>query len=136
MEPHRTGIFDIRWNNIDSLIATCSGDRTTQISCAATYTNLNCLRGHDGTVKCASWDPKHSDLLSTGGRDGAICVYDLRAAERREELGALTPVLRVAGSHESTSTKTNSRKVPVSVTALAYNALNDHELISSGAGDG
>lgn len=94
------------------------------------------MRGHEGTVKVATWDPNHRDLLSTGGRDGLICVWDLRSAERRTG-DKLSPVLTITKAHEANPAPRKSVKaVPKSVTGVIYNPTSDNELISGGSADG
>lgn len=140
LHPHDTGIFSVQWNESDTLLVTCSGDQTARISCAATSTTIQTLRGHSGTVKSAAWDPNHPDLLSTAGRDGTVCLWDLRAGETRlhDEPSTLSPVMRIVKAHETATGKAQSRKavVPKSVTGILYNKTTPHELISSGSSDG
>lgn len=77
---HENGIFDLQWSPDDTWLATCSGDHTTRITDVTTGKTLHILRGHTSTVKTVIWDPQHASLLSTGGRDGGIRVWDLRIA--------------------------------------------------------
>jgi denticleless len=145
-QPHNNGIFDIKWNLSDDLLATCSGDQTTRISCPTTTTILHNLRGHTGTVKSIAWDPTHHDILSTGGRDGSICVWDLRVAKQGRSgdngtsIQSTKPVIVIYGAHE-TLVKGVGRKKKVpplakSVTGLVYPDAESHRLISSGSFDG
>ncbi|KAJ6629249.1 WD40-repeat-containing domain protein [Mycena sp. CBHHK59/15] len=123
LQPHSNGIFDVRWNPSDTLLATCSGDRSTHIS------DLE-------TVKCVSWDPNHQDLLSTGGRDGLICIWDLHPSN-------LLPVITITAAHEDVgpngkrkAPKGKPAATPKSVTGLLHSDANSHQLISSGSSDG
>jgi denticleless len=133
--PHKTGTFFVSWNHSDTLLATCAGDQIARISSPETSQIVQTLRGHEGTVKCAAWNPHHPDLLSTGARDGSICLWDLRVGE-----GAVgedrSPVVTIAGAHEVTKSK--ARKVvpvPKGVTGLMYDDA-PHQLVSSGSADG
>ena len=144
-KPHDNGIFDVKWNPSDTLLATCSGDKTTRISCPTTGSLLNDLRGHTGTVKCAAWDPSHRDLLSTGGRDGTICIWDLRTSKRErtgddEDLSFASPAMIIRNAHGSDSKGKGRRKktVPLakSVTSLLHLEGEPFRLISSGSSDG
>lgn len=139
-QPHSNGIFDVKWNAFDTLLATCSGDQSTRVSCPTTGVTTAVLRGHTSTVKCVSWDPSHQDLLSTGGRDGKICVWDLRVSGGNRT-GVLSPVMTIQDAHEeSAKSKGRGRKkaLPLakSVTNLLYHRTRPDELISSGSFDG
>jgi len=141
-QPHVNGIFGVSWNSSDNLLATCCGDKTTRISCPETGSLLYDLRGHTGTVKCAVWDPNHDDLLSTGGRDGTICIWDLRATKRQagEDFNFGGPVMMIRNAHGNHSRgKGQGRKVaPLakSVTSLLYLDAQPFRLVSSGSCDG
>ncbi|KAF7355059.1 WD40 repeat-like protein [Mycena sanguinolenta] len=142
LQPHNNGIFDVKWNTSDALLATCSGDRSVHISDVETRTVIRALHGHEGTVKCASWDPSHPDLLSTGGRDGLVCIWDLRVSENRpgQETASLHPVLNIPAVHEDLGAhakrKTPKGKKPKSVTGLLFSDANPYHLITSGSSDG
>ncbi|KAJ7507500.1 cell division cycle protein cdt2 [Mycena galericulata] len=142
LQPHENGIFDVKWNSADTLLVTASGDRSARISDSETGALLQTLRGHNSTVKCVSWDPSHRDLLSTGGRDGLVCIWDLRVGENRER-SDLLPVLNISGAHEDMgpsgkrkTPKGKNASVPRTVTSLLYSGANPYQLISSGSSDG
>lgn len=105
LQPHDNGIFDVKWNDSDTLLATVSGDRLGRISDFETRYTVGTLRGHQGTVKCISWDPAHRSLLSTGARDGQVCIWDLRVAENRAAEGpsGLSPVLTISAQYQRVS---------------------------------
>ncbi|KAH9482588.1 Denticleless protein-like protein A [Psilocybe cubensis] len=144
-QPHFNGIFDIKWNLDGRSLATCSGDQSTRITSAETGVITNVLRGHTSTVKCLSWDPSNTSLLATGGRDGAICLWDLRVGERVHdtETTASAPVMTIFGAHENTTVKSKpkSRKgkqnpSPRTVTNLLYPGSEPFSIVSSGSFDG
>ncbi|KZP12082.1 WD40 repeat-like protein [Athelia psychrophila] len=143
LQPHDNGTFDIKWNHNDTLLASVSGDLTTQISCVESQRSLYALNGHTSTVKCVVWDPEHRELLSTGGRDGVIHVWDLRTESARRnhnDVPTLTPVLRIADAHEEGPKgkvrKKKSTAANRTVTSLTYAAGQPYNLISSGSNDG
>ncbi|KAJ6516188.1 WD40 repeat-like protein [Mycena sanguinolenta] len=142
LQPHNNGIFDVQWNASDTLLATCSGDRSTHISDVETRTVIQNLHGHEGTVKCASWDPSNPNLVCTGARDGWVMVWDLRASENRLGQGtaSLHPVLNIPAVHEDPGTngkrKTPKGKKPKSVTGVLFSDANPYHLITSGSSDG
>ncbi|KAJ7117351.1 cell division cycle protein cdt2 [Mycena crocata] len=142
LQPHTNGIFDIKWNVSDTLIATASGDRSVQISDLRTCLTVQTLGGHQSTVKCISWDPTHRELLSGGGRDGLVCIWDLRVSENRAEQESL-PVLSISSAHEDAgpngkrkTPKGKHAPMPKSITGLIYSDANPYHLISSGSSDG
>ena len=146
MQTHHNGIFDIKWSPDDASLATCSGDRSTRISCATTGTITHALGGHSSTIKCMAWDPSHAGLMATGGRDGSICLWDLRVAEQRQTEGDIitpSPVMTIYDAHGDTAIKNkpNARKgkpvpSPRSVTNLLYSQSQPFGLVSSGSYDG
>lgn len=95
-------------------------------------------------MKCIAWNPQHKDLLATGGRDGSICIWDLRMPSiQSTENGVpvVNPVQTMAGAHEVGSPKGRGRPqkgkfTARSVTNLLYTGTDPHGLISSGSFDG
>ncbi|KAG6837993.1 hypothetical protein H0H93_008387 [Arthromyces matolae] len=142
LQAHGSSIFDVKWNSDDTLLATCGGDHSTRITCVARETVVYSLRGHTRTVKCAAWDPSNGNLLSTGGRDGQICLWDLRVAgtKDKEDTTILSPVISIPGAHEDSLSigKRRSKKTPTprSITSLLYPEVGTYGLISSCSFDG
>jgi denticleless len=144
IDAHNNGIFDIEWNAADTHLATVSGDCSVRISCMTSSQTLYSLRGHTGTPKTVAWNPSHPDLLASGGRDGCICIWDLRMSGSSDDGGMSTvePVLTVQDAHEDYiltggRSRGKSRMLACrSVTGLVYNDMNPCELISSGSADG
>ena len=146
MQTHHNGVFDIKWNLDDTSLATCSGDQSTRISCAMTGAISHVLRGHSRTIKCMAWDPSHTSLLATGGRDGVICLWDLRVAEQRqseEDIITPSPVMTIYDAHQDTVIKSKpkpqkGKRVPTprTVTSLLYPESQPFGLVSSSSFDG
>ncbi|KAI5120503.1 hypothetical protein M0805_000088 [Coniferiporia weirii] len=148
LKIHNNGIFDVKWSPSDSYIATASGDRSLCItdprsSTGTAHHNLN--GGHSSTVKCVAWDPLHTDLLASGGRDGCICLWDIRecsqnSSSQDDAEGRRKPVITIPYAHETRAGKSTRKGrvilAPKSVTSLAYTPGSPHEIISSGSGDG
>ncbi|KIJ70351.1 hypothetical protein HYDPIDRAFT_122064 [Hydnomerulius pinastri MD-312] len=142
-QPHDNGIFDVKWSPDDSMLATASGDKTSRICSVETQATLQVLQNHTSTVKCIAWDPSHRDILSTGSRDGMICVWDLRVASTStaagESVPMLQPVITINAAHGQEKPKGGRRKavpLPRSVTSLLYTDTRTHGLVSGGSFDG
>jgi denticleless len=121
---------------------TCSGDHSSRITCVEKNVATHLLHGHTSTVKAAAWDPTNDALLATGGRDGAISLWDLRInSTKSDDSYVLEPVIVIPGAHED-QTKPKVRKTkkniskPKTVTSLVYPDGEPYGLISSGAFDG
>ncbi|KAF4574732.1 hypothetical protein EYR36_006082 [Pleurotus pulmonarius] len=141
IHAHENGIFDVKWNKLDTLLATASGDQSTRILCPRTSSCLHTLRGHSSTAKCVAWDPNHQDLLSTGGRDGSICLWDLRVAESRNG-DFLAPIFKIDNAQRDVNEKKPRGRKPKmqptlpSITSILYPETEPYQLISSGSADG
>ena len=143
LDIHENGIFDLQWSPDDTSLATCSGDHTTRITDLATGKTLHLLRGHTSTVKTVQWNPQHASLLSTGGRDGGIRVWDLRIAARPSHgVTSHASVMAIDGAHgedKPANSRGGRRKAAPSartVTSLVYPEGRSDRLISSGSFDG
>ena len=146
MQTHHNGVFAIKWNSDDALLATCSGDRSTRISCPTTGAITYVLLGHSGTIKCMAWNPSHTSLLATGGRDGAICLWDLRVAGQRqteEDIITPSPVMTIYDAHEDTVIKSTPKPrkgkqvpTPRTITNLLYPESQPFGIVSASSCDG
>jgi denticleless len=141
-QPHANGVFDVKWDTTDTRIVTCSGDHSSRITSVEKNVATHVLHGHMSTVKAAAWDPTNNALLATGGRDGAISLWDLRiSTTKSDDSYVLEPVMVIPGAHED-PTKPKARKtkknipMPKTVTSLIYPDGEPYGLISSGAFDG
>ncbi|KAI0040707.1 WD40 repeat-like protein [Auriscalpium vulgare] len=139
LQTHDNGIFDVQWSTSDTFLATSAGDHTTRITDPNAAKTVYILSGHKSTVKSAVWDPAHEQLLSTGGRDGSICVWDLRSSGRCTQ-GNMSPVMCIKDAHiEDQPAKGRGKKSTASVrtvTSLLYSDMTPCGLISSGSFDG
>ncbi|KAJ3788861.1 WD40 repeat-like protein [Lentinula aff. detonsa] len=131
LQPHENGVYDVKWSPSDSRLATCSADRSTRISCPHTSQLLHTLTGHTSSVKRAAWHPSNHSLLCSGGRDGAICIWDLRIPQSSN-----SPVFNIFDAHESLTFRGRRSKqyTPKTITNLIFN--EDMSLVSSGSSDG
>lgn len=143
LQPHANGVFDVKWDRTDTNIVTCSGDHSSRVTSVEKNVTTHILCGHTSTVKTVAWDPVNDALLATGGRDGAICLWDLRTntSKLAQDVYALNPVAVIPEAHED-PTKPKVRKtkkhapMPKTVTSLIYPEGEPYGLVSSGAFDG
>ncbi|KAL0581957.1 hypothetical protein V5O48_000014 [Marasmius crinis-equi] len=134
LQPHRNGIFDVKWNCTGQLLATCSADHSVRIIDAASQNSIATLRGHTGAVKCAAWDPQNDKLLSTGGRDGDIHIWDLRVPHEQDS--TVSPIATISGAHDGLDPKSRKRKTTAQTSVTNLVRPNDTTLVSSGSSDG
>ena len=113
--------------------------------------SLGACRGHRGSVKAVTPCPGAPEVFASGGRDGALLVWDARVPGRGggggggADAGAtLSPVAAVAAAHGAPSAGTPAprrggppgagRAAPHSVTSAAF--LADGRVLASGGADG
>jgi len=92
-----------------------------------------------------AWDPTNPSLLATGGRDGAIYLWDLRVGQHHDggNLFAANPMMTIHGAHENTIVKSKPKprkgkqnSAPRTITNLLYPESQPYGLVSSGSFDG
>lgn len=143
LHSHKNGVFQVKWNEDDDSIASCSGDQSIRITNIETSTITHVLRGQFSTIKCISYDRSHRQLLASGSRDGTICLWDLRASEQRDgdDLHIVKPCQVIPGAHQPPSKPKCGRKPknvspPPGITSLLYPEGQTHCLISCATAEG
>lgn len=138
LQVHNNGIFDVKWSHDDTSLLTASADYSLRVTNIAAEKVTHVLSGHTSTVKCSSWDPTNPSLLASGGRDGTICLWDLRVSAQSGEFETIQPVMSVYGAHEDTVNKSRPKvrrgknaPAPRSITGLLYPDSEPFGLISS-----
>ncbi|KAK1229721.1 hypothetical protein PQX77_007215 [Marasmius sp. AFHP31] len=134
IQPHHNGIFDVKWNCTDELLATCSADYSVRIIDVGSGESIATLRGHSGSVKCVAWDPENDKLLSTGGRDGDIQLWDLRLPQAEGSIAS--PLATISGAHDGLDPKSRKRKTATQTSVTNLVRCDDMTLVSSGSSDG
>lgn len=76
--PHANAILDVAFSPDDLLLATASGDQTSQVIDMPTQRATYTLAGHVSSVKQVCFQPGSSDVLATSSRDGSVQIWDLR----------------------------------------------------------
>ena len=121
----------------------------------ATGTQIRGFSGHRGTPRSISWDPNgNGNILCSGGRDGAIHLYDLRipGLQNEEDEGkGSAPIASIWGAHTTEPIRPlkgrgsrggkrgiNGRSTfPKGITSLTYvPGRGNNILCSAGCGDG
>ncbi|GJE84910.1 WD40 repeat-like protein [Phanerochaete sordida] len=135
--PHGNAIFDIQWSRSDELLATAAADQSVAVSQLAPHSGqvVRSLQHHTSTVKCLAWDPNSDgSILCSGSRDGTICVWDLREADRTK------PSIQISKAHDTGKPPGRKGKLcgpPArGVTSLLFSGTHEYGLISAGSYDG
>ncbi len=102
---HCNAVFDLALDHDERTLYTASGDLTARAWDLATSQNVAILRGnagHLGSIKAIAPHPRSSDMVATGGRDGALFLWDLRSpGQSHDRNGVLSrePVAAVRAAH-------------------------------------
>uniref|UniRef100_A0A1A9W9P6 Uncharacterized protein n=1 Tax=Glossina brevipalpis TaxID=37001 RepID=A0A1A9W9P6_9MUSC len=146
---HNNAVFDLEWAPGEMRFVSASGDHSACLwdVTESDIRKINSFEAHTRSVKTAAFRKHDPSVFASGGRDGAIIIWDTRAnfvsldltvmASRPENRihsghvgGPGTPVSNRRRLHAKVQTNTPSS----SVTGLVFQDTNT--LISSGAGDG
>ncbi|XP_052739435.1 protein lethal(2)denticleless [Bicyclus anynana] len=140
---HNNAVFDLAWMPHHKNFVTVSGDHTAclwDVSEASPKQVLT-FAHHNKSVKTAVFRPCEPSVFATGGRDGHILVWDIRANNHPAIVlkpdnclmschSSFTP--KTPGSHGKRPRIDNHRAI--SITGLVFQ--NDSTLISCGECDG
>jgi denticleless len=131
-------------------LISASGDHTARLWDVSTsqLTLVREFNGHSRSVKVATFPNDNCNTFATGGRDGAIIIWDMRMDTESEVIQKVDNRIQNAhlGGGPTTPSSTRRRgnrsatpKIPAnasnsSVTGLVFQ--NEYTLISCGPGDG
>lgn len=131
-------------------LISASGDHTARLWDVTTskLTNIREFCGHSRSVKVASFSRDNCNVFATGGRDGAIIIWDIRTSSEAEVIqkmdnriqsahlggGPTTPSTTRRRGNRSATPKPAANASNSSVTGLVFQ--NDNTLVSCGPGDG
>lgn len=76
--PHTNAILDLAFSPDDLLLATASGDQTSQVIDMPTQEATYKMAGHTSSVKQVCFQPGSSSVIATSSRDGSVLIWDLR----------------------------------------------------------
>ncbi|KAL8818691.1 MAG: hypothetical protein Q9223_002728 [Gallowayella weberi] len=106
LRPHVNAILDLAFSPDDLLLATASGDQTSQVIDMPTQHTIHTMTGHTGTLKQVMFQPGRSSVVATSSRDGSVRIWDLRCK------GFDTPVHNLHVSLDGPGASDTSRGLP------------------------
>ncbi|KAK3237017.1 hypothetical protein CYMTET_52876 [Cymbomonas tetramitiformis] len=136
---HQNAVFDTAWSQGDTQLLTASGDQTVKVWDVETQRQILCARGHTGSVKTVSLNSANESIFASGGRDGAILLWDQRMLNGGASSSA-GPVASLQDAHGEKK-KTRGRKSDIksrtraSITSVLF-LHDDSTLASSSTVDG
>lgn len=147
---HFNAVFDLEWMPGHMKFISASGDHTARLWDVRPdgFDEVRIFNGHTRSVKTAAFRKTDSAVFATGGRDGAILIWDTRAAlnvgvmPRADNCiysghsgGPGTPM----SSCKRRSARHLTPKLQANVSSSSITGLvfqDDTTLVSCGAGDG
>lgn len=151
---HDNAICDIAWTPGQQKLISSSSDCQSRLWDVGPtdLTLIRTFKGHSRSVKVVTYRPEDGNVFATGGRDGAILIWDTRVSQNADlinraensifrghdhEAKALTPSTSSSSKRHSNPYQ-NGSNVPnackSSITGLSFQ--DENTLISCGAGDG
>ncbi|EDW85600.1 uncharacterized protein Dwil_GK23072 [Drosophila willistoni] len=144
---HFNAVFDLEWAPGQMRFVSASGDHTARLweVTGSSIRGLNSYVGHTRSVKTAAFKRTDPAVFATGGRDGAILIWDIRANLNMDLTSRVDnciysghtggPGTPMSQRKQRTRTpKMASANTSSSITGLAFQ--DNDTLISCGAGDG
>lgn len=142
---HTNAIFDLDWMSNEMKFVSGSGDHTSRLyDCSnERISEVRVFSRHQRSVKTVSFRRDDDNTFASGGRDGAIFIWDIRVQScnncllKKADNCIINSHSNMSeDAHSSVSSRTKSKSISsnCSVTGLAFQ--NSDILYSSGAGDG
>ncbi|KAI4160531.1 MAG: hypothetical protein LQ342_005638 [Letrouitia transgressa] len=115
--PHANAILDLAFSSDDLLLATASGDQSSQIIDMPTRRAIYTLNGHASSLKQVLFQPGSSNVLATSSRDGGVRIWDLRCK------GSATPAqeykISLDGNDDTHQPRTRKVTYPRAIDTIA-----------------
>ncbi|KAI4210625.1 MAG: hypothetical protein LQ351_006504 [Letrouitia transgressa] len=115
--PHANAILDLAFSSDDLLLATASGDQSSQVIDMPTRRAIYTLSGHVSSLKQVLFQPGSSSVLATSSRDGSVRIWDLRCK------GCATPALEykisLDGNNDTHQPRTRKVAYPRAIDTIA-----------------
>ncbi|EDW01206.1 GH21305 [Drosophila grimshawi] len=145
---HFNAVFDLEWAPGQMRFVSASGDHTARLweVTGSGIRGLSSYLGHTRSVKTAAFKRTDPAVFATGGRDGAILIWDIRANLNMDLTSRVDNCIYSGhsggpGTPQSqrkqrtrTPKMSNGSNTSSSITGLAFQ--DNNTLISCGAGDG
>ncbi|KAG4073230.1 hypothetical protein HA402_008576 [Bradysia odoriphaga] len=145
---HNNAIFDLEWMPGDMKFVSASGDHSAKLWDVrdSNFVESRVFKGHSRSVKTAAFRKTDSAVFATGGRDGAIYIWDTRTVSHVHTMRADNCILSGhaagPGTPQSNKKRTSTRVTPKLQPTISTNSItglifqDDDSLVSCGAGDG
>lgn len=105
----------VKWSLDGNLVASASTDQVIKLYDIRSMRELYTLKGHGKEACSLDWHPTHPDLLVSGGGEGSMHYWSLRASD------PTTPIHSIETAHDS------------NVWALSWHPLG--HVLASGSND-
>lgn len=126
---HYNAIFDLEWQPGEMRFVSASGDHTSRLW-DANGSEIRCVTtflGHTRSVKSAAFRKDDNAVFATGGRDGAIIVWDTRVTNELKTTSRTDNCIfsgHVSGATTPTSQKKRrSSKLPLNMPSSSVTGL-------------
>lgn len=77
-QPHTNAVMDLAFSSDDSMLATASGDQSSQIIDMKTQKIKYRMHEHTTSVKQVCFQPDNDNVIATSSRDGSVRIWDMR----------------------------------------------------------
>ncbi|KAE9969500.1 hypothetical protein BLS_005339 [Venturia inaequalis] len=77
-QPHANAVMDLAFSSDDSMLATASGDQSSQIIDMKTQRIKYRMHEHTTSVKQVCFQPDNDNVIATSSRDGSVRIWDMR----------------------------------------------------------
>lgn len=80
---HNNAVFDVEWIPGQMQLVSASGDHTASLWQLrnSKFENIRSFYGHTRSVKTVAFRKMDTACFATGGRDGAILIWDIRSRQ-------------------------------------------------------
>lgn len=127
---HYNAIFDLEWQPGEARFVSASGDHTSRLWDVSS-TGIRCITsfmGHTRSVKTVAFKKENNSVFATGGRDGAIIVWDMRVSQNSKTTSTTDNCI-FSGHVGGVSTPTSCRrrltasKTPINMPSSSVTGL-------------
>lgn len=137
---HNNAVCDIAWMPGEMKLISASSDSKTCLwdVSQSEFVHIRTFSGHSRSVKTVAFRQEDSSVFATGGRDGAILIWDTRASPSVDHIPRADNCIFSGHAEYCESRQKKSHFVAnackSSITGLGFQ--DENTLISCGAGDG